>query len=46
MRPAEFDDLFASALRAQYRPSPTTLRRELDPATERCGWTSRCHPNT
>jgi hypothetical protein len=34
LRLAEFDDLFATALRAQQRLSPTTLRWRLDPAAE------------
>ncbi|HWG99601.1 MAG TPA: hypothetical protein VNV66_09810 [Pilimelia sp.] len=33
-RRAEFDDLFAAALRAQRRLSPTALRWRLDPAAE------------
>jgi len=33
-RLAEFDELAATALRAQQRVSPTTLRWELDPAAE------------
>jgi hypothetical protein len=32
VRRAEFDDLFAGALRGQRRLSPTRLRWELDPA--------------
>ncbi len=34
LRLAEFDDLFATALRGQHRPTPTRLRWELDPAAE------------
>jgi hypothetical protein len=34
LRLAEFDDLFASALRGQQRRSPTVLRWDLDPAIE------------
>jgi hypothetical protein len=34
VRLAEFDDLFATALRGQHRRSPTTLRWRLDPAAE------------
>jgi len=34
LRLAEFDDLFAVALRAQQRLSPTRLRWRLDPAAE------------
>jgi hypothetical protein len=34
LRLAEFDDLFATALRAQTRLSPTALRWRLDPAAE------------
>ena len=34
LRLAEFDDLFASALRGQQRPAPTQLRWHLDPAAE------------
>jgi hypothetical protein len=34
LRLAEFDDLFAAALRGQRRVSPTALRWELDPAAE------------
>lgn len=34
LRLAEFDALFAAALRAQQRPSATVLRWELDPAAE------------
>jgi hypothetical protein len=34
LRLAEFDDLFAAALRAQQRLSPTSLRWRLDPAAE------------
>lgn len=34
LRLAEFDDLFAAALRGQRRLSPTVLRWELDPAAE------------
>ncbi|BCJ47530.1 hypothetical protein GCM10010168_18880 [Actinoplanes ianthinogenes] len=34
LRLAEFDDLFATALRGQRRLSPTTLRWDLDPAGE------------
>ncbi len=34
LRLAEFDDLFATALRAQQRCSPTMLRWDLDPAVE------------
>jgi hypothetical protein len=34
-RRAEFDDLFATALRRQHRLAPTRLRWELDPAEER-----------
>jgi hypothetical protein len=34
LRLAEFDDLFASALRGQRRLSPTALRWDLDPAAE------------
>ena len=34
LRLAEFDDLFATALRAQQRLSPTALRWCLDPAAE------------
>jgi hypothetical protein len=34
LRLAEFDELFATALRAQQRLSPTTLRWRLDPAAE------------
>lgn len=33
-RVAEFDDLFATALRAQQRMTPTRLRLHLDPAAE------------
>jgi hypothetical protein len=33
VRRAEFDDLFAGALRGQRRLSPTRLRWELDPGT-------------
>jgi hypothetical protein len=35
LRRAEFDDLFAEALRAQERLSPTVLRWTLDPTAER-----------
>jgi len=34
LRLAEFDDLFATALRDQQRPTPTRLRWRLDPAAE------------
>ncbi|HEX8631657.1 MAG TPA: hypothetical protein VF755_26155 [Catenuloplanes sp.] len=34
LRLAEFDDLFATALREQQRLSPTVLRWRLDPAAE------------
>jgi hypothetical protein len=34
LRLAEFDDLFATALRVQQRLSPTALRWRLDPAAE------------
>ena len=34
LRLAEFDALFASALRGQQRLSPTVLRWDLDPAAE------------
>ncbi|WCN83919.1 hypothetical protein [Micromonospora sp. LH3U1] len=34
LRLAEFDDLFATALREQQRLSPTHLRWRLDPAAE------------
>ena len=34
LRLAEFDDLFATALREQRRLSPTVLRWHLDPAAE------------
>ena len=34
LRGAEFDALFASALRAVHRPAPTRLRLTLDPAAE------------
>jgi hypothetical protein len=34
LRVAEFDDLFAAALREQQRLSPTRLRWRLDPAAE------------
>ena len=34
LRLAEFDDLFAAALRGQRRISPTVLRWRLDPAAE------------
>jgi hypothetical protein len=34
VRLAEFDGLFAGALRGQRRPSPTRLRWDLDPAGE------------
>jgi hypothetical protein len=34
LRLAEFDDLFATALRGQRRLSPTALRWQLDPAAE------------
>jgi len=34
LRLAEFDDLFATALRGQQRLSPTSLRWRLDPAVE------------
>jgi hypothetical protein len=34
LRLAEFDDLFATALREQLRLSPTALRWHLDPAAE------------
>jgi hypothetical protein len=34
LRVAEFDDLFASSLRAAQRPGPTRLRLVLDPAAE------------
>ncbi|WP_203935984.1 hypothetical protein [Planosporangium mesophilum] len=34
LRLAEFDDLFATALRDQRRLSPTTLRWRLDPVAE------------
>ncbi|GIJ24223.1 hypothetical protein [Micromonospora lutea] len=34
LRLAEFDDLFATALRGQQRLSPTVLRWRLDPAAE------------
>ncbi|WP_232323975.1 MFS transporter [Catenuloplanes japonicus] len=34
LRQAEFDDLFATALRGQQRLSPTTLRWVIDPAAE------------
>jgi hypothetical protein len=34
LRLAEFDDLFATALRGQQRLSPTRLRWQLDPAAE------------
>jgi hypothetical protein len=34
LRLAEFDDLFATALREQQRLSPTALRWRLDPAAE------------
>jgi hypothetical protein len=35
VRLAEFDELFATALRGQSRLSPTRLRWRLDPAAER-----------
>ena len=35
LRLAEFDDLFATAVRGQRRLSPTRLRWRLDPATEK-----------
>jgi hypothetical protein len=34
MRLAEFDDLFATALRGQQRPAPNRLRWQLDPVAE------------
>lgn len=34
VRVAEFDDLFATALRGVHRPAPTLLRLYLDPAAE------------
>jgi hypothetical protein len=34
LRLAEFDELLATALRGQQRPSATTLRWDLDPAAE------------
>jgi hypothetical protein len=34
LRLAEFDDLFATALRRQQRPTPTNLRWLLDPTAE------------
>jgi hypothetical protein len=34
LRQAEFDALFATALRGQHRTAPTRLRWELDPAAE------------
>jgi hypothetical protein len=34
LRPAEFDELFATALRGQHRLSATTLRWEFDPAAQ------------
>jgi hypothetical protein len=34
LRLAEFDDLFATALREQRRLSPTSLRWRIDPAAE------------
>ncbi|MFV2110843.1 hypothetical protein ACFHW0_00700 [Micromonospora sp. LOL_025] len=34
LRLAEFDDLFATALRGQQRPAPTRLRWQLDPTAE------------
>ena len=34
MREAEFDDLFATALRRQQRIAPTVLRWDLSPAAE------------
>ncbi|HEX9999504.1 MAG TPA: hypothetical protein VGB74_03545 [Actinoplanes sp.] len=34
LRLVEFDELFATALRGQQRPSPTTLRWDLDPVCE------------
>jgi hypothetical protein len=34
LRLAEFDDLFATALRTQQRTTPTRLRWHLDPAAE------------
>lgn len=34
LRVTEFDQLFATALRTQQRPSPTTLKWNLDPAAE------------
>jgi hypothetical protein len=34
LRLAEFDELFATALRGQQCPSPTRLRWDLDPASE------------
>jgi hypothetical protein len=34
LRVAEFDDLFASSLLGQARPSPTHLRWTIDPARE------------
>jgi hypothetical protein len=34
LRVAEFDDLFATALRGQQRLSPTALRWRLDPTVE------------
>jgi hypothetical protein len=34
LRLAEFDELFATALRRQERPGPVRLRWELDPARE------------
>ena len=34
LRLAEFDEVFATALREQQRLSPTTLRWRLDPAAE------------
>ncbi|GIE91464.1 hypothetical protein [Actinoplanes regularis] len=34
LRLAEFDELFANALRGQQRPSATVLRWDVDPAAE------------
>jgi hypothetical protein len=49
LRLAEFDDLFATALRDQQRLSPTRLRWRLDPAAEQAargltGRESECCP--
>jgi MFS family permease len=47
LRLAEFDDLFATALRGQQRLSPTRLRWRLDPAAQPTaryltGWETEC----